>query len=81
MLLKSQVDTQPPALLSTFKSDHSICCEPRNNFQIVRDGPGGANLPEIKMPEKDLSASLSGKLSQKGSLMTWGGDKRVRLAR
>ena len=81
MLLKSQVDTQHPALHSTFKSDHSICCEPRNNFQIVRDGPGGANLPAMKMHEKDLNAYLSGKLSQKGSLMTWGGDKRVGLAR
>ena len=35
----------------------------------------------MKMHEKDLNAYLSGKLSQKGSLMTWGGDKRVGLAR
>ena len=31
----------------------------------------------MEMCEKDLNAYLSGKLSQKGSLMTWGGDKRV----
>lgn len=31
----------------------------------------------MEMSEKDLNAYLSGKLPQNGSLMTWGGDKRV----
>ena len=31
--IQLQVNTQLPALYPTFKSDYSICCDPRNNFQ------------------------------------------------
>lgn len=42
LCIQLQVNTQPPALYPTSKSDRSICGNLRNHFQTVRDTPGGA---------------------------------------
>lgn len=68
LCIQLQGNTQPYALYPTSKSDRSICGDPRNHFQKVRETPGdtaGANrmCDAMKMCKKEPNAYLPEKVS------------------